>query len=338
MIVCCGENLMDMVPVKSSEGAAMSHNATFSAVPGGCPYNSAIAAVRLGADVQFLGAMASDFLGERLFRRLEENGVGTSLLRRVNRPVTLAFVEKNEKGEARYAFYRNGTADLGFSEDDLPPALPPDAHFLLAGSISLALHPIAAAVTKLIEREGRRLLVSLDPNIRPSLIQDKESHIAHIEALLGSSAIFKASDADLEWMYGKKPLDEVVSHILSLGPEIVFVTRGEAGALAATIKARSSVNAFDVQVVDTIGAGDTFHAGLLVALEMRMIRTREALAALDAGTLRGILRFAAAAAAVTCTREGADPPRLEELLQHYPDCLPRDAAVSSDNHSKSQEA
>lgn len=337
MIVCCGENLIDMVPAAPHRGAVVSHNAEFCAVPGGCPYNSAIAAARLGAEVEFLGAMASDFLGDRLFERLDANGVGTSLLSRVDRPATLAFVEKSEKGEAHYAFYRNGTADLGFSLDDLPPALPADGRFLLAGSISLALHPIAGAVAALIRREDGKLLVSLDPNIRQSLIQDRESHIAHIEALLASCAIFKASDADLAWMYSGRPMDEVVSHILSLGPEIVFVTLGAAGALAATKRARASVKAFDVQVVDTIGAGDTFHAALLVALEMRMVRTREALASLDPGTLYGILRFAAAAAAITCTREGADPPRIEELLQRYPDCLPLDAAVSSHNHSKSQE-
>jgi fructokinase len=331
MIVCCGENLIDMVPAVPPRGAAVPHNAIFSAVPGGCPYNSAIAASRLGAEVEFLGATSSDFLGDRLFERLTANGVGTSLLSRIDSPATLAFVEKNEKGEARYAFYRNGTADMGYSVADLPPFLPAEAHFLLAGSISLALPPIADAVAALIRREGRRLLVSLDPNIRASLIPDRESHIAHIEALLESCAIFKASDEDLAWMYGDRPIGELVSHILSLGPEIVFVTRGKEGAFAATKKSRAAVKAFDLQVVDTIGAGDTFHAALLVAFEMRTVRTREALAALDSESLHSILRFAAAAAAITCTREGADPPRLEELLRCYPDCPPRDAAVSSHN-------
>jgi len=320
VIICCGENLIDMVPIEGAKNAERAQYGGFRVAPGGCPYNSAIAAARLGADVQFLGAIASDFLGDKLYSRLVENKVGTTLLIRSRRPVTLAFVEKNAEGEARYAFYAEGAADRSFSAADLPAALPMDAHFLLAGSISLVLAPAAGAITALIERERDKLLVSLDPNIRPSLIPDRQAYLEKFEALCGACAILKASDSDIEWLYGPLPEEEIVSRMLDLGPEVVFLTKGEKGSLAATRSAIASVGAFPVSVADTIGAGDTFHAALLAALERKGIRNRADLAGLEEGDLGALLRFASAAAAINCTREGTDPPRLDEIEGSYPGC------------------
>lgn len=320
MIICCGENLIDMVPVEDAEVADRSPYGQFRVAPGGCPYNSAIAAARLGADVEYLGAIASDFLGDKLFARLVANSVGTRYISRAQRPVTLAFVEKSESGEARYAFYATGAADRSLSPDDMPLAFPPEARFLLAGSISIVLEPAATAISRLIAREGDRILVSLDPNIRASLIPDKAAYLGKFESLCASCAIVKASDSDLEWLYGPLPLDEIVSRVLGLGPEIVFATLGEKGSLAATKGARASIEAFRVPVADTIGAGDTFHAAVLAALDRKGIRTRAALAALGEGQILSLLRFASAAAAINCTRQGANPPLLDELERLYPDC------------------
>lgn len=317
MIICCGENLIDMVPALTTENAPYG---SFRVAPGGCPYNSAIAASRLGADVEFLGAMASDFLGDKLFGRLAENSVGTRYLRRTDRPVTLAFVEKNAAGEARYAFYAEGAADRSLSLEMLPISLPPEAHFLLVGSISLVLEPAASAISHLIDRERRRLLISLDPNIRPSLISDKKAYLEKFEALCGACAIVKASDSDLEWLYGSAPIGEIVSHIVNLGPDVVFATMGEKGSMAATRHARTAVEAFHVPVVDTIGAGDTFHAAILAALDKKNVTTKAGIAALGESDLLSLLRFASAASAINCTRQGADPPHLDELERSYPGC------------------
>lgn len=317
MIICCGENLIDMVPAETGDKTPYG---SFRVAPGGCPYNSAIAAARLGADVQFLGAMASDFLGDKLFSRLAENRVGTDLLVRTDRPVLLAFVEKNAAGEARYAFYAEGAADRSLSWADIPPALPPEARFLLAGSISIVMEPEASTILRLVEREKNRLLVSFDPNIRPSLIPDRAAYLKKFEAFCGACGIVKASDSDLEWLYGPLPEGEIASKILELGPELVFVTRGEAGSAAYTRKAKASLPAFVVKVADTIGAGDTFHAAVLAALDRRGADSREKLAALGPAELEALLRFAAAAAALNCTKEGANPPTLDELERAYPGC------------------
>ncbi len=320
MIICCGENLIDMVPIAGAEDGGKAFYGSFRVAPGGCPYNSAIAASRLGVAVEFLGAMSSDFLGDKLFARLAENSVGTRYLRRTDRPVTLAFVEKNAAGEARYAFYAEGAADRSLSLEMLPPSLPADARFLLVGSISLVLEPAASTILHLIERERRRLLVSFDPNIRPSLIPDRKAYIEKFEALCGACAVVKASDSDLEWLYGSAPIGEIVSHIVDLGADIVFVTMGEKGSLAATRHAEAAVEAFRVPIADTIGAGDTFHAAILAALDKKGIATRAGIGALGEGDLQSLLRFASAAAAVNCTRQGADPPSLDELERLYPGC------------------
>jgi len=182
------------------------------------------------------------------------------------------------------------------------------------------LEPAASAIAGLIEREGCRRIVSFDPNIRASLIADKEAYQKKFETLCASCAIVKASDSDLEWLYGIAPADEIASHILGLGPELVFITLGEKGSMAITRQASASTEAFKVSVVDTIGAGDTFHAAILTALDRKGIWTRAALARLGEGQLLALLRFASAAAAINCTREGTDPPRLDELEREYPDC------------------
>ena len=318
MIICCGENLIDMVPLEPSSDRPYGG---FRLAPGGCPYTSAIAAARLGANVQFLGAMSLDFLGDKLYSRLADNGVGTAFLKRVDRPVLLAFVEKSPSGEARYAFYSEKAADRSLTVADLPPSLPDEARFLLVGSISLVMEPEARAIKALVERECTRRIVSFDPNVRPSLIPDRADFLKTFEAICASSSILKASDTDLEWLYGTADAGGVVSHILELGVELIFLTKGEKGSLAATRNHRVEAPAIKVKVVDTIGAGDTFHAALLTALDSRGIATRAELAALGRDDLKGILAFASAAAAIDCAREGAEPPTLEELKLAFPEAL-----------------
>lgn len=322
MIICCGENLIDMVPATSP---GFSRYGNFRVAPGGCPYNSAIAAARLGAKVSFLGKISSDFLGDKLYGRLVENGVGTDLATRENRPVTLAFVEKSPSGEARYAFYSAEAADRFLSDKDIPARLPPEARFLLAGSISLLQEPASRAIFRLLKRESTRVIISFDPNVRASLIPDKTAYIRLFEAACALSSILKASDTDLEWLYGQEDSDRLLDRTLNLGPSVVFLTRGENGSLAATKKARVACDAIKVKVVDTIGAGDTFHAAVLTAMELRGVKARLDLEALTEADLQQILRFASAAAAINCTKEGADPPEIAELVSAYPDCAPWEA-------------
>jgi fructokinase len=305
MIVCCGEALIDMVP--SEDGSS------FEARPGGCPYNTAIAAARLGAPVSFLGRIGNDFFGDLLAERLKKNGVSERYIVRGNEPATLAFVKRERSGDVRYAFYSNGAADRSLVPENLPDEFAPEESFLMVGSISMVQEPIASTVEFLATREARRRIVSFDPNIRPSLIPDREAYLERFERWIVLSSIVKVSSDDLEWLYPGMGEGECIDHLLGFGPILVVVTRGGKGSIGRTARVSASGPSFSVSVVDTIGAGDTFHAALLYRLDKAGVRTREGLAAMDEAFLRDVLVFANGAAALDCTKRGAEPPTLAEL-------------------------
>ncbi len=315
MIVCCGENLVDLVPIPGLERFPYGG---FRAAPGGSPYNSAIAGARLGSGVFYLGKISDDFLGDKLFGRLAENGVRTDLVVRCGLPATLAFFEKGPDGENRYAFYSSGSADSSLTPEDIPASLPRGSHFLLAGSISMLQEPSASTIRGLIQRESGNLLVSFDPNVRPSLIPDRDAFREMFEDVCGCCGILKASDSDLRWIYGSSDFDKAATRLLDLGVSVVFITHGEKGSVARTRKAKARVDAVPVAVADTIGAGDTYHAAILASLDESGMITRDSLERLDRGDLVRLLRFASSAAALNCTREGADPPTLAEIEKEYP--------------------
>jgi len=305
MIAACGESLIDMVP--SAQGVHL-----FEACPGGCPYNSAIAAARLGVPTWFIGKTSKDFLGDKIVAKLRDSGVDTSMLVRSEQAVTLAFVERDAEGNAKYAFYSADAADRFFMPSDLPAALPEQAVFLVVGSISLVEEPSCSTILSLIEREHLHRLISFDPNVRPSLIQSKSEYRARFEWVCRRSAIVKASDSDLEWVY-EMPAEEAVSRVLALGPELVALTLGERGAMIFTKKYRCELAAARVKVVDTIGAGDSFQAALLAGLGWLKVRDRGSLASLSEDSLKAVLRLATAVAALDCTKRGAEPPTLHEV-------------------------
>lgn len=310
MIAACGESLIDMVP--SEQGRNL-----FEACPGGCPYNSSIAAARLGVPTWFVGKTSVDFLGNKIVSKLVSSGVDTSLLRRNNQAVTLAFVERDAAGNAQYAFYSADAADRFFLAQDLPEQLPANAIFLLVGSISLVQEPSRSTIFSLIEREYSQRLISFDPNVRPSLIQSKSEYKERFEWVCRRSAIVKASDSDLEWIY-ELPAEDAAQRVLALGPELVALTMGERGSIVFTRRSRIVAEAPKVKVVDTIGAGDSFHAAMLAGLGWLKVRDRGSLAALSDENLRAALRLATSVAALDCTKRGAEPPTLHELAVFDP--------------------
>jgi len=313
MIAACGECLIDMVP--SAQGVHL-----FEACPGGCPYNSAIAAARLGVPTWFIGKTSKDFLGDKIVAKLRDSGVDTSMLVRSEQAVTLAFVERDAEGNAKYAFYSADAADRFFMPSDLPAALPEQAVFLVVGSISLVEEPSCSTILSLVEREHLHRLISFDPNVRPSLIQSKSEYRARFEWVCRRSAIVKASDSDLEWVY-EMPAEEAVSRVLALGPELVALTLGERGAMIFTKKYRCELPAARVKVVDTIGAGDSFQAALLAGLGWLKVRDRGSLASLSEDSLKAVLRLATAVAALDCTKRGAEPPTLHEVAVFDPEAV-----------------
>ncbi len=317
MILCCGEALIDMVPFAGEEGDA------FRPCPGGSPYNSAIAIGRLGVPVAFVGRLSTDFFGELLVKRLRENGVRTDLIARSGQTTTLAFVKLEGGAEPQYAFYVEGSADRSLVPADIPARLPDEARCILFGSISMTMEPVASTIEAFVQREAARTdsgapVISLDPNVRPVMIADRLSYVRRLEGWMASSTIVKISGADLEFVYPDLDRDEALAKILGMGPILVVTTLGMDGALAVGRRTdgsdfRATAPVVPVKVVDTIGAGDTFHAGFLAWLEAHGKMSRAALAGLAESELAAALAFANAAAALVCAKRGAEPPTLAEM-------------------------
>ena len=301
MILCCGEALIDMVP----EGGL------FRPRPGGAVYNSAVALGRLGASTGFLWPISRDPFGALLLGPLTGAGVATDLCPRVDRPTALAFVTF-EADEARYSFYDEGTAGRLFAPADLP-LLPTAVQALLIGGVSLVNDPCGAAVEALVGRNSTRLPVFLDPNIRPFFITDASAHRARLKRLMQQAAIVKLSSDDLAWLWPGRPADDCAGEVLTLGPRLVLTTAGADGARAYHASGEIAVPASAAQVIDTIGAGDTFNAGFLAALVGAGALSHAGLATLDEGVLRQAMKRGVDAAAICVSRAGADPPWAHEL-------------------------
>lgn len=314
-IFCAGEALIDMLPGRTDAGAA-----AFVPHPGGSVFNTAVALGRLGARVALISGVSEDLFGAMLAGGLTASGVETGCLIRSARPTTLAFVTLTD-GEARYAFYDEATAGRMLTPDDIPALPPPDATggALFLGGISLAVEPCASAYEALARREAGRRLIVLDPNIRPGFIADEAAFRARLGRLMALADIVKLSGDDLDWISG--PEGEVTDRargLLTLGPGLIVLTRGAEGAVALRPAGEVRVPARLAQVVDTVGAGDTFNAGLLASLATAGALDRAALDAAPDRLIAEALALGVAAAAVTVTRAGANPPWKHELSESEP--------------------
>lgn len=306
MILCCGEALIDMLPRQTT-----ADEPAFAPYPGGAVFNTAIALGRLGAASGFFSGLSNDLFGEMLTDSLTASGVDTSLAARSDRPTTLAFV-KLVNGQASYAFYDENTAGRLLSVADLP-VLPDAVTTLFFGGISLVNDPAAGAYAALQARESAARVTMIDPNIRPSFIKDEAAYRDRINGMLAQADIVKLSDEDLHWLEGPGDLVEVGRKLLARGPKVLFLTEGAAGARALTATQNRFVAATKVTVADTVGAGDTFNAGALAALETAGALSKAALANLPDATLDAVLSLGTRAAAVTVSRPGANPPWAKEL-------------------------
>jgi fructokinase len=307
MILSCGEALIDMLPRESTAGEAC-----FAPYAGGAVFNTAIALGRLGAPSAFFSGVSTDMLGEILADTLTASKVDTQYLARSDRPTTVAFV-KLVNGQATYAFYDENTAGRMLSTDQLPN-LPADVDALFFGGISLVNDPAASTYEALQAREAPARVTMIDPNIRPGFIAGKEAEYrARIERMIAAADIVKLSDEDLHWLMGAGDVSALARSIVAKGPKVVFITEGAAGARAVTATQDRFVAATKVTVADTVGAGDTFNAGVLAALHEAGALTKGALAALPDAVLDTALTLGTRAAAVTVSRAGANPPWRHEL-------------------------
>lgn len=306
MILCSGEALVDMVPRKSLEGEQC-----FTPLAGGAIFNTAIALGRLGSDTAYFGGVSTDLFGKILIDGLQASNVDTKFAIRSDRPSTLAFVEL-ENGQAKYSFYDENTAGRMLTTSDIP-TLSDQVTALFFGGISLVVEPCAHIFETLLEQEAGSKVIMLDPNIRPSFIRNESAFRTRLERITAKCDIVKLSDEDLVWLVGEGDLEDQVAKIIAMGPSVVLVTEGAKGAHGFTSNTRAFVPSHKVNVVDTIGAGDTFNAGILNELDKRNLLSKDSISKITERDLIGALENGAATAAVTVSRAGANPPWVNEL-------------------------
>ncbi len=279
---------------------------------GGSPFNVAIGLARLGQRVAFFGGLSKGFLGDRLRKALTAEGVDVGFCPIVDAPTTLGLVGLGADGSASYAFYGSGCADRMVSVDDLPE-LGDDIKALHFGSYATVVEPVASAQRLLVERERGRRLIVYDPNLRLN-VEPKLERWRDMTTWMASRAhIIKVSSEDLQLAFPDASIREVAAAWLRAGCRLVVVTRGGSGVTAFTGRAEIEVDARSIEVVDTVGAGDTFQAALLTWLSEQHLLSVEAVESLDGDQLRLALEFASTAASITCTRRGADLPRRAEV-------------------------
>jgi fructokinase len=313
VVAVAGEALVDLVPAPVGD--------YFEIAPGGSPANVALGLARLGVPARLLARIADDMLGRRIREHLTHNGVQLDHAVRAQEQTSLAMVSLDADGSPAYDFRINGTADWQWTPAEVAGALEPGPSgpvvALHSGSLALTTPPGDGVLRDLLVRASETVTISYDPNCRPMLMGHPQAVLEGVHSLLGVADVVKVSSEDLRWLVPGMTPEQVVDDWLSRGPRLVAVTLGAEGVLAGTSSGlqvrRPGVS---VKVIDTVGAGDTFSAALLAGLHdagLLGAEKREALGALDYSTLDEVLHDAILAAAICCSRRGADPPTRGDL-------------------------
>lgn len=306
MIVVAGEALMDVYDAGATATGTM-----LDARMGGSPFNVAIGVMRLGGTAAFFGGISRGGLGERLVSALAAEGVVLDAIVRPAAPTTLALVGLDAAGVPDYAFYGEGAADRLVGPEALDRV--PRVAAYQFGSYAMVVEPVAEALRRLVMREHERAVISWDPNIRLNVEPDLHRWRALFAAMVPLCHLIKVSDEDLGHLFPSVDADDLAREWLAAGVRLVVVTRGAGSVTVHHASGRVDMPAERVAVVDTVGAGDTFQAALLVGLEERGRLTIDGIGTLGTDEIRNILRFATVAAAITCSRRGADLPRRADV-------------------------
>ena len=308
MIVVCGEALFDVFATGERPTAV-----DLSACQGGSPFNLATGIVRLGGNASFFGGLSHDLFGRKLHAALAAEGVGLSAAPRPDAPTALVMVSVDDRGLPVYTFYGSGTADRMVTPSDLE-RVPVDVESVHVGSYCMVVEPVASTLRALVDRQGGRSLIVYDPNVRLTIEPDVAKWRESVRWMQRRADVLKVSEEDIHALYPGMRVDTFINESLDAGVALVVVTWGERGVVAVTRSQLAvEVPAVPVAVVDTVGAGDTFQAGLLAWLQRAGKLTRQAVEGLGQDELLEALRFAARAAAITCSRRGADLPYTSEL-------------------------
>ena len=304
LVLVSGEALVDLIPRDET---------TYEAVLGGSPYNTAIGLGRLGVRTGFAGRLSGDAMGEALARQLAAAKVDASFSVSDGRPSPLAFVTRGTAATgSRYSFYLGATAYDGASP--LATDWTDHAAHLHVGSFSATDGALGEAALAAMGRAGAAATTSYDPNIRPFVVPPLAETRPMVEARVKLSTVVKASEEDFDWLYPGTPPSEAAARWAGLGPRLVVMTRGGAGAEAHFRGERLVQPSPTIDVVDTVGAGDSFMAALLAAMADDGALGSGTRDPSEAEVARWLL-FAVAASAITCTRQGADPPTRADVVK-----------------------
>jgi len=292
-----GEVLIDLIP----DGADR------RPVVGGGPANTAKAVAKLGIVTQFIDGISTDDFGQMAKKELITEGVKLDYVKYLDKPTCLAIVSLNESGSATYEFAIKNTATFDFNSEWLPDPQTERPVLLHIGTLAIVIEPGASALFDWAQVIAKVALVVFDPNIRPTVIGDREQYVAQVERWVAISSAVKVSDDDLNWLYPSIEIDQVVNIWLTKGPSLVVVTYGDKGLTGYRKDESVSVEAVKVKVADTVGAGDTVGAILVERI------IKDGLDSLTGQRLESMLKRAAKAAAITVSRVGANPPTFQEL-------------------------
>ena len=289
----CGEVLIDILPT--------------GPVVGGGPANTAKALARLGHDVYFIDGISSDAYGQVARTELLRDGVNLDLALVSDKPTCTASVTLDAAGGASYEFLIDGTATFDFHSSWLPDPYRFQPKVLHIGTLVTVIEPGASALYDWAMQVAEFAPIVFDPNIRPSVQPDRDLYEAAVEKWAALSAVIKVSDDDLAWLFPEVSIDDVAKRWINDGVFLVVVTRGANGIVGFTEDGRVEVPGVKVDVVDTVGAGDTVGAIVVEAM------IEHGLIELRGDRLQEVLSRAAHAAAITCSRQGAEPPYKHEL-------------------------
>jgi fructokinase len=307
MILVCGEALMDVfASANTPTGLAL------DARIGGSPLNVAIGLARLGQNCAFFGGVSTDFLGDRLVQAMRDEGVNTESLVRLDAPTTLVMVGVAGLGKPVYQFLGAGAADRQLQAEhhaQVPAAL----RAIHLGSYCTVIDPVASTLEKLVIEYSRRCVIAFDPNVRVGVEADLAKWRARFEFMMHHASVIKLSDEDLELLYPGVATQHLAERCLSAQVALVIVTRGAEGASGWTRQGRIDVTSPKIELLDTVGAGDTVQAAVLTWLDEQRLLSITGIETLATAQTTELLKFAVSAAAITCSRRGADLPRRGEL-------------------------
>ena len=291
----CGEVLIDILPT--------------GPVVGGGPANTAKALARLGHDVEFIDGISTDAYGVSARKELERDGVGLSLSLVSDKPTCTATVTLDSAGSASYQFLIDGTATFDFNDSWLPDPERLKPSVLHIGTLVTIVEPASSTLYQWAIKCAEFAPIVFDPNVRSSVVGDREKYRSAVEQWAAISSVIKLSDDDISWLYPDESMDQVAKRWIAAGSSLVVVTRGAQGIIGYTEHGYEEVEGAKVTVVDTVGAGDTVGAILVEGIIKHSVN------GLQGQILNAVLHRAAIAAGITVSRAGAQPPRLHELVE-----------------------